>query len=216
MTSPTDVAAFYARFEQHPGDRVKLFGALRKHLPAARTLLYPGCFVDVAPSVWFDDVTYLDVDRRAARFFAELDGVAELVASMRATHLAVGESDPRISFVHQDYRQPLPLPDHSVDVLVSLYAGFVSEHCTRYLALGGTLLANPSHGDVAMADIDPRYQLRAVVTSGVSGYRVSSEGLESRLIPRRPQAISVETLHQSGKGIAYTKPAFAYLFERIA
>jgi hypothetical protein len=216
MTSPTDVAAFYARFEQHPGDRIKLFGALRKHLPAARTVLYPGCFVDVAPSVWFGDVTYLDLDRRAARFFGELDGVTDLVASMRAAHPVVAVADPRISFIHQDYRQPLPLPEHSVDVLVSLYAGFVSEHCTRYLAVGGTLLVNPSHGDAAMADLDPRYQLRAVVTSGASGYRVSTEGLESRLIPRKPQAISVETLHQSGKGIAYTKPAFAYLFERMA
>ncbi len=38
--------------------------------------------------------------------------------------------------------------------------GFVFEHCTRYLRPVGWLLVNPSHGDVAMASINPEYSLR--------------------------------------------------------
>ena len=39
-----------------------------------------------------------------------------------------------------------------VDLLVSLYSGPLSGHCTPYLRVGGMLLANASHGDVALAD----------------------------------------------------------------
>jgi hypothetical protein len=107
---------------------------------------------------------------------------------------------------------------------VSLYSGFISEHCTEHLKIGGTLLVNPSHGDVAMASIDPRYALSGVVTAstGTPGYVVVTSDLDSYMIQKTPRKqptpvpITAEMLHASNRGIAYTKAPFAYLFTRVA
>lgn len=195
--------------DRHPGDRLRLFSAVNATYDAA-TVLYPGSYVDVAPSFVFDDVTYVDTDSRAARFFSDATGVDEIIAQ----HRQAG-SDRTWRFIHADYTTELDLPANHYDLLVSLYAGFVSEHCTRYLRPGGLLLVNPSHGDAAMASIDPGLRLAATVKSRSGNYTVSHDNLDSYLIPQGPATITAETLHRSGRGIGYTKPAFAYVFQRI-
>lgn len=120
-----------------------------------------------------------------------------------------------IGFHHLDYTSQLPLEDESFDLLVSLYAGFISEHCTQHLKVGGTLLVNPSHGDAAMASIDPRYELAGVVAARSGSYAVRTDELESYLLPKKKQEITVASLHELGRGIAYTRPCFAYLFTRV-
>jgi len=174
------------------------------------SVLYPGCWVDIAPSFVFPRATYVDIDRRARQFFADADGVDEIIAAN-----ATDDRPRSVTFLARDYRDDLGLPEQSFDLLVSLYAGFVSEHCTRYLRIGGSLLVNPSHGDAAMASIDPRYQLTAVVRSGNNRYRVDTGNLDDHLVPRRPSSITVESLHELGRGVAYTKSPFAYVFQRV-
>ncbi|MEM9565502.1 MAG: hypothetical protein AAGA93_22960 [Actinomycetota bacterium] len=202
-------ATLWAGQDRHPGDRLRLFRAVAGAIEAS-LVLYPGSFVDVAPSFVWPSVTYVDVDRRAARFFADGPGVDEIVSANQD-----GRGQRSVEFVAGDYREALDLVDGSFDLLVSLYAGFVSEHCTRYLRIGGHLLVNPSHGDAAMASIDARYRLAAVVTAGgPNGYRVSTSDLDTHLVPKKAQPVTVERLHQLGRGIGYTRPAFAYVFER--
>ncbi len=191
------------------GDRRPLYRAVAEAIGVQR-VLYPGSYVDITPSVVWPEATYVDVDRRAKRFFADHDGVGELVSEL-------GASGPRrFEFIHADYASGLPLAERSSDLLVSLYAGFVSEHCTRYLALGGHLLVNSSHGDAAMASIDDRYRLRAVVEQRDGRTTVRTDGLDAYLVPKRPTDVTVELLHRTGRGVAYTRSPFAYLFERVA
>lgn len=200
----------WAKQNQHDGDRWRLFAAVGDVVEAQR-VLYPGSFVDVAASFVFPSVTYVDVDRRAKRFFDDVDGVEEIIGAHRSSPWA-----PAVAFVHADYTEPLDLPDAGFDLLVSLYAGFVSEHCTRHLRVGGTLLVNPSHGDAAMASIDARYRLRAVVHHRDDRYSVVDHDLDTHLVPRQPVEITAELLHRTGRGIAYTTSPFAYLFERTS
>lgn len=193
----------------HGGDRQRLFTAIRDHLGDG-SVLYPGSYVDIAASMAFSSVTYVDVDDRAAAFFRDAVGIAEILRS------AGGDAGASVTFIHGDYTVDLGLPPESFDLLVSLYAGFVSEACTSHLRVGGTLLVAPSHGDVAMAALDPRYELTGVVASRSSGYRVMVEDLETYLIPAKPTPITVEYLHEWGRGIRYTRSTFAYLFTRRA
>jgi len=205
----TKTAQLWAKQDQHQGDRLRLFSAVAGAVDA-ETVLYPGCYVDIAPSFVFRAVTYLDIDKRAPGFFSDTDGILELIAQHD------GPPEPDITFIDGDYTSTLDLPDDHFDLLVSLYAGFISEHCTRFLEIGGTLLVNPSHGDAAMASIDPRYVLAGVIKSGAGDYRVGTSDLDSYLIPKKPQTVTAELLHQTGRGIGYTKSPFAYLFTRIA
>lgn len=208
-----DVQRFFDAYDTHPGDRTLLFETLASavgHVP----VLYPGSYVDIAPSVFFDDVTYVDIDRRARRFFAEAEQVRRLIDQKRSTlgrgRLPAGG----VRFHHADYRESLPLEDGSVGLLLSLYAGFISETCGRYLAPGGRLLANDSHGDASMASLDPRFVLSAVVIRSSSGYRVRSDDPDSYMIPRRGQAPTAQELRRTNRGVAFTRRAFAYLFRR--
>ena len=194
---------------RHPGDRLRLFRAVQAER-SIRRALYPGSYVDVALSFVFQDVVYADMDRRAGQFFSDREGVAGIIAGQHAA-----PANPSFRFIQADYNEDLGLTEESFDLLVSLYAGFVSEACTQYLRVGGLLLVNGSHGDAAMAAIDPRYQLMGVVAPSRGGYRVKTSGLQDYLVPKRRTEITREILRETGRGIAYTKPSSAYLFERI-
>lgn len=194
--------------DRHPGDRLRLFGAVAEWIGDA-TVLYPGSFVDVAASFVFDDVTYVDSDPQAVCFFSDKAGVDEVIENHR-----LRPTSPTWRFINSDYRADLDVADRSVGLLVSLYAGFVSEHCARYLRSGGWLLANPSHGDVAMASISPQYALAAVVNARADNYTISEHDLDSYLIPKQPTDVTPELLHRRSRGIAYTRSPFAYLFQR--
>ena len=198
----------WAKQDQHVDDRWHLFRAVGEAVDAER-VLYPGCYVDFAPSFVFQSVTYVDVDRRTPGFFADTAGVLEIIRAH-----AGAPPDPDVHFVHGDYTDDLELPDQGFDLLVSLYAGFISEHCTKQLRIGGTLLVNSSHGDAAMASIDPRLTLTGVVVSRSGTYRVRTDDLEGHLVPKEPVDVTVDLLHERGRGIGYTKSPFAYLFER--
>lgn len=202
--------ALWKKQDQHEGDRWRLFRAVSELVPA-HTVLYPGSFVDIAPSFVFPSVTYIDSDRRPPGFFSDREGLREIVAAH-----AGSPPDPEITFIHGDYCDDLGVPEQSFDLLVSLYAGLVSEHCTRYLRVGGALLVNPSHGDAAMASIDPRYRLAAVIHSRSGDYHLSTAQLDTYLKPKRVVEVTAELLHRTGRGVGYTKSPFAYLFERVA
>ncbi|MGB3828567.1 MAG: hypothetical protein WA962_07280 [Ornithinimicrobium sp.] len=214
VASPDDVAGFHAAYDHHTDDRVRLFRALREVVSSPSRVLYAGSYVDVAPSIWFDDVSYVDVDRRAARWFSHTAEVDQLIADKRQRADGAAATKPAWAFYHADYQQPLPIQDASLDLLVSLYAGFISEHCTRYLRPGGMLLANDSHGDASMAALDPGYQLLAVVISHEDDYRLCTDDLASYRQPKRGPAPTSQELHRTNRGIAYTKSPFAYIFQR--
>jgi hypothetical protein len=152
-----------------------------------------------------DSVAYVDTDRRAARYFADSDLVRSELGGRSGP-------EPRVDFVAADYTSELPWVHGSFDLLISLYAGPVWEHCRPYLRSGGLLLANASHGDASLAALDRDLHLVAAVLHRDGRYRLDTEDLERYLVPRRAAAADAEAIRRSGRGIAYTKPAFAYLF----
>ncbi|WP_189609576.1 class I SAM-dependent methyltransferase [Saccharospirillum salsuginis] len=193
--------------DQHPGDRWRLFQAIREAVPAD-AVLYAGSYVDVAPSFVYSDVTYVDLDKRAARFFADTEGVQQIIREHG------DDENGRFTFLHGDYRS-VPLDDERYDLLISLYAGFISEACGHCLRIGGTLLVNASHGDAALAALDSRFKLTAAVLSRGEHYTVTHSDLDRFMVPKKPQTVTRESIKASGRGIAYTRPAFAYLFTRV-
>lgn len=192
------------------GDRRGLFAAVAGAVDV-QNVLYPGSYVDITPSLIWPSVTYVDVDRRANQFFTDEPGIDDLI-----TEYGIAADQRDVRFIHGDYSQDLALDEHSFDLLVSLYAGFVSEHCTRYLARGGFLLVNPSHGDAAMASIDRRYQLHGVIVSEAERYRIDTGSLDRHLVPKRDVEVTVEHLHGTGRAVEYTTSPDAYLFRRVS
>lgn len=198
----------YEDYEQSRGDLSGMFSALADAFTIDR-VLYPGSYVHLTPSFIFSTVVYVDTDKRANKFFADRSGIETLVNKRKQY-----EEHPEITFHHADYTTDLNEPEESFDLLVSLYAGFVSDACKRYLRLGGLLLANNSHGDASMASIDPDYEFVAVIKHRKDRYRLVYKELDTYFVPKRDIEVTPELLRSTGRGIGYTKSASAYVFRR--
>ncbi len=200
------MVASWASYRDSIGDRSGLFAALGRQWAPQRAL-YPGSYLDLSPSTAIRSVTFVDTDRRAANFFADHLLVA---AELEGRTLPGASAD--VAFLHRDYTQPLPLPLADFDLLISLYAGPVWEHCRQYLSPRGLFLANTSHGDASLAALDPSLQLVAAVHQLDGRYRLDTEELDAYLVPKRPASAVPELIRRQGRGVAYTKTAFAYVF----
>ena len=197
----------WVEYRKAIGDRSELFGEVTEQF-AINEALYPGCYVDLSPSTAIPVVTYVDNDRRAAKYFADRSGpLKELTGRTRYLQA------PAIRFLPLDYTDDLPVVDGSVDLLISLFAGFVWDACRRHLRAGGWLLANSSHGDASLAALEADLRLTAVVTHTRDRYHLRTDDLSDYLQPKRPELATSAAIRNSGQGIAYTRVAFAYLFQ---
>lgn len=197
----------WSQYRESIGDRSELFAAIAD-LGPVRDALYPGSYVDLSPSTAIASVTYVDTDARAARFFAD----AALVQQELAGRTRPG-AGRQVRFLAADYTGPLEVPQRSMDLLVSLFGGPVSDHTRSYLRPGGWLLANTSHGDASLAALDPAWTLVGVVDHRDGHYRLSTDRLDAHLVPRRPELADPDRIRATGRGVAYTRQAFAYLFQ---
>lgn len=205
--SPKPAVPSWTSYQQSIGDRSGLFTAIASEWNPQRAL-YLGSYLDLSPSTAIPSVTYVDTDRRAQRYFDN----RELVASELRGRTLDG-AGVEVDFLQADFTAALPLADSSFDLLISLYTLPVTDSCLRYLKPRGLLLANTSHGDASLAALDPRLELVAAVLHKGDAYRLVSTGLDTFLIPKKPAAADPELIRSSGRGIAYTRSAFAYLFQ---
>ena len=191
-------------------ERADLFETLKTRFNINRAL-YPGSFAHVTPSFFIPEVAYVDTDPRAKKFFEQKDAVADLI-SKKKTY----DTDTVLHFISSDYSGSLDLKEKSFDLLISQYAGFVSQECKKYLKVGGILLANNSHGDAGMAFIDDDYELIAAIDVKSGRYHITDRDLGSYFFPKKQIPVTKEYLRELGKGIGYTKTANSYLFRRIS
>jgi len=190
-------------------EQVDLF-RLMKDKYAIEKVIYPGSYVHISPSFIFTDVVYIDSDTKAIKFFKNKKPID--FVNKRKEY----SSAPKITFHGIDYKKPIDALFNQFDLLISQYAGFISEACKEYLKIGGYLLVNNSHGDAGLASIDEDYQLISTVHKNKGKYRITDAALERYFIPKRNIEVSRELLHKTGKGVGYTHPAPLYIFQRIA
>jgi hypothetical protein len=200
MPRRLSTAALWSRQDRPSGHRRRLYEVVSAHI-AARRVLYPGCWCDVSASQVWDEVTYVDLDGNAARFFADDLGVRSIVDRPEA----------RWRFLHADYLQALDLPV-AFDLLLSMYSGPLGPTCLPYVTPGGWFLANPSHGDVALAMLDPALELNAVIVATPQGPALKTDDVASWTTPKRAVPDVREHVATTGRGVPYQREADAYLF----
>ena len=126
------------------------------------------------------------------------------------------KEDPVISFHHRDYREDFEEPKDSFDLLISQYAGFVSQSCKKYLKKGGILLVNNSHGDASVAYLDEDFEFIAVIYRSIRQYRLTEKNLDKYFIPKKPNLkVTKDYLEKIQRGIGYTETASAYIFRKL-
>ena len=204
-----DAASLYNEYYAEPSaERLGLFTLMAEHFDC-RSALYPGSFDHVTPAFVFPNTCFVDMDTEAARFFAD-PGVKELVARRK-----VYTEAPRIRFYETDYERGLPEAEASFDLLISLNAGFVSQHCKRYLKAGGVLLVNNLHGDASMARLDADYELAGAISRRGERFCLVETDFSSYFVPKRDLEVTREYVMRTRRGVAFTRRAFAYAFRRV-
>ncbi|HEX2171680.1 MAG TPA: hypothetical protein VHL09_04490 [Dehalococcoidia bacterium] len=165
----------------HHLERSAVFQILRKRYEWATTVLYPGCFIHVTPSFYFQHVVYVDRSDLARRFFADEEGVWRLVAARK-------QYRPRayVRFIGQDFTRPIPVPDAWFDLLLGLYAGGITRSCTRYLRPGGLLLTNDHAADAADAAGKVDLDLVAVMSARRRQLVIDDRDLTGYLVEKQP------------------------------
>ena len=145
-----------------------------------KSILYPGSFVHITPSFSIPKAYYVDSDGQAKKFFAKKDEVMALVAKRKNY-----TQEPELSFFGQDYFKPIDIEAGSVDLLVSQYAGPISQACKKYLRKGGHLLVNNSHADAGIAALDKDYKLVGAVNLVNGKYGISENKLDTYFHPKK-------------------------------
>jgi len=202
-------ALYRKYFTDRDFERLDLFQLVAEKYNIQRAL-YAGSFVHVTPTFVIPDVVYVDNDDEAKKFFSD-PKFRDFVAQQKSY-----PQDAKITFHFADYRNAFDEQDKSFDLLISQYAGFVGQHCKRYLKKGGLLLANNSHGDAGVAALDKEYQLVAVANLRNGKHRISENKLEEYFIPKSSKInVTKEYLLELQKGIGYKESASVYLFKKL-
>ena len=190
-------------------EQVDLFRLLKKTYGMMK-VIYPGSYIHVSPSFIFSEVVYIDSDKNAKKFFGS-DELLPFIDERKEY-----AEDPQITFLGVSYEHPVEEFRSQFDLLISQYAGFISDACKEYLRNGGYLLVNNSHGDAGLAALDEDYELISTVHKTRGTYRLSHTALEEYFIPKKDVVVTKELLYNTRKGVGYTKTAPLYVFQRIS
>lgn len=192
-------------------ERAGLFRVLKARYNC-KEALYPGSSLHITPSLYYPHVVYVDRSAAAAEFFSDMDGIHAYVR--RNKHY---KRRAYIRFIAQDYTLPLPLPPGGFDLLISLYAGGVSQACKEYLKVGGVLVTNDHRNDVAGVMNDAGFELSALLRYSAGKYRFIDKDLDTQFAAMRNRKKGVDYLKSTSRGAAYQESIDVYfVFEKCA
>ena len=121
-----------------------------------KTALYPGCGMDIAPSLYVPMVSYLDQAPEVLQFFEEKELLQREMMRMKSY-----QETCQIEFFGCDYNRPPDIPQY--DLLISQYAGNVGQAMKPFLKTGGILLVADGPADYQLALQDPDYQFLGTI-----------------------------------------------------
>ena len=200
------IATIYREYVVAEGlERAPLLEGLAARVTGSPAVLYPGSFVHLTPSFFFQHVVYVDRSDFARDFFSSTRGVISLINDKKHYPEA-----PFFRFLSEDFTESLPLMEAGFDLMFALYTGGVSHACARYVKRGGWVLSNDHHGDALEAALRTDLALEAVVEERRGKARFIDGDLTGYLQP----------LPQRGSGRRrapdrrYTRSADYYLFRK--
>lgn len=188
-------------------ENLELFELLKEHF-GITSAIYPGSFVHITPSLVFQKTAYIDNDRRIAGFFGDPKVLDWVESKKEYTGKAI------IVAFQQNYSKKVPAELGKHELLISQYAGFVSQECKQYLKPGGLLLVNNSHADAGLAFLDSDYELIATANHSKGKWTLKTANLNEYFVPKKDPHPPKSGLLRTMRGIGYKKSATNYIFRK--
>lgn len=203
----TDFTSEYEKyFTSRQFTRLGVFELLRAKYDIKKAL-YLGSHIHITPSIVFPEVVYVDSYKKF-KDMVDSDEARKFIEQNKKYDQA-----PSIRFIQQNYDKTLDI-ENDFDLLISQYAGFVSRVGKKYLKKGGILLANNSHGDASMANLDHEFDLIAVANHTKDKWRINNTNVDEYFIRKDGAEDTAEELIDKQKGPAYKKTATNYIFKK--
>lgn len=196
-----DTISTYKSYVQNDGNRSNIYSVVQKAYDL-KSALYPGSHIDITPSLFIAEVTYIDNFKGAIKFFKAIDDIKAYIEENK--HY---KEKTVIEFIGEDYSK-INL-DHQYDLIISQYAGFVGQASKAFLKDGGYLLCNDSHGDATLANFDDDYEFIGIINEK---YKISSINLDKYFKLKNGNVVDIEKVLKTMKGPEYLHHNENYLF----
>lgn len=171
--------------------------------------LYPGSFVHITPSFYIPQMAYVDTDKRCNNFFSNKPTLDYIIKEKTYNEF------PEIRFHHTDFTNMINEKAVSFDLLISLYSGFISKHCKKYLKKSGVLIVNNSHGDASLAYLDKSFKLIGVTKRYGNHFKISEKDLNIYFKTKTGKPIDMGKIEKTMRGPGFIKIAYAYIFKKV-
>ena len=171
-------------------ERIELFKIL-SDIFNIKNGMYPGSFVHITPSFFISQMVYVDTDKRCNHFFSD-----RLTLDYIIRKKTYNES-PEIRFHHTDFTNNINERAESFDLLVSLYSGFISKYCKKYLKKSGVLIVNNSHGDAPLAYFDRSFKMIGVIKRYGNHFKISDKDLSTYFKTKTGKPIDIKKIKKT-------------------
>lgn len=193
----------YRAYQNKIGNRLELYRAVSKKFEIL-SALYPGCHIDLSPSLVIPKVVYVDNFMGTINFFKH----ANLIKAYIDEHKEY-EQECDILFFGQDYSHKIVI--EPVDLIISQFAGFVGQTTKMHLKVGGILLCNDSHGDATLSKFDEDFKLVGTLDEN---NKIENNNLDDYFMLPKHKSIDLMNVKAKMKGPKYSKSAENYLFQK--
>lgn len=166
--------------------------------------LYPGSYIDIFPSFYIQNVTYVDNFKKTTQFFKDITNLEKYIQKNNATGWT-----PSVRFIFEDYWKITNIP--KVELIISQFGGFVGQATKKFLKKKGLLLCNDSHGDASLANLDPEFKLIGIFDEQMIYH---SNDLDKYFTFKR-KIVSKKEIILTMKGPKYKLMASNYVFQKI-
>lgn len=192
-TGSRQLSAYFRSYSKNGNKdpHFSIFSSL-KAIVKPKTVLYPGCYRHITPSLFFPDVHYVDSDRRVAGIYNDTKAYAFIESNK------IYSGKQRIKFTCKDYTTEIQEVG-GVDLLISLSAGLVSKFCGKYVKPGGYLFVNDSHSDARTASLDSRFELVGVYDENLEEFVQDKQELLKHFTTVSGEPISQDQVEESIK-----------------
>ena len=190
-------------------ERAELFESIKDEYGCS-TVLYPGCSIHITPSFYFQHVVYVDISETAKEFFQDNQSILSIVNSNKKY-----KQSAYIQFIHSDYTKELPVRENNYDLLLSIYAGGITESCKKYIKPGGIIVSNNHQNDAQQALKDSSIRLEALIHRKSKKYHIENCTGEKMLEALQEHSMPSKSMKNSSSGLKYVDNEYYYLFRKI-
>lgn len=194
----------YFEYRDKVGNRLELYRVVSRMFEISRAL-YPGCHIDLSPSLVIPNVVYVDNFKGTINFFKHINQIKAFINEHKEY-----KEECEVLFQGQDYTQELVV--EPVDLIISQYAGFVGQATKKNLKVGGILLCNDSHGDATLAKFDEDFKLIGTIDEN---NKINNSNLDDYFVLSKNKPVDLATVRAKMKGPKYSKSAENYIFQKF-